>query len=48
VVGGNNRGGNLREAGYCDPRDRVTYSIRWRGNYVIKMTPSGKIWPVFP
>lgn len=26
----------------------VTYTIRWRGNYVVKITPSGRCYPLFP
>jgi len=47
TIGGNNRGGNLRESGYCHPEERITYSIRWRGNYVRSISPRGVAWPVF-
>lgn len=47
-IGGDNHGGNNREGGYCDPKDKITYMIRWRGNYVVALSPRGVYLPLFP
>lgn len=47
-IGGNNQGGNNREAGYCNPKDKIEYTIRWRGNYVAQIRPRGVRLPIFP
>lgn len=41
-VGGNNRGD-----GFCDPSQKVEYTVRWRGNRVKSMSPAGRFMPLF-
>lgn len=40
-IGGNNRGGKSAQWGYCSPDEKLSYSLRWCGNYLAHMRPKG-------
>lgn len=46
-IGGNNQGAGM-DAGSCDPKEKIEYTISWAGNTVISIEPQGKLLPLFP